>query len=442
MERGETVKILVCDDEADRVGELLEQLDDGGMADQAVPLAGSDLTDTLTTFFHSVKKCLDDPANFDGPRAVVFDDYDIGLFDNRLSHLKLGGPPLTAEAVVGYVRAFTRMPYTVSLNKNPDVDFDLRYLVGDYETRADLALNTEHLSRACLWTAARGEGADFRPWYWPRLPRAAERRRKQIELVLRHWRDPLLAVLQLPTDEQSLSFLSLHPRSALSPNVDSHGIEDRKGIDELRFCDVFLAKSRSIPTERDRRKISDALENPAEVSAFLSNLAARVVAADLDLWMRRDIIGPQEMLVDVPHLLLRMPFLLGDAAGDIAAWNAAVFSETAPFGMDPLLYEEHIADAVYHGSEWVESPAFKWPDLKNNQKLNDLFFLQTTRRWADVVFCEDTSTFETRSVGSGGAVVREFEAEFEGPWKRRFVSRIADIQYKPTGRLAGVSSSH
>ena len=46
-------------------------------------------------------------------------------------------------------------------------------------------------------------------------------------------------------------------------------------------------------------------------------IIARVVAAYIDRWFRRDVLGPQEALVDLPHLLMRLPFLLGEKAGDL-----------------------------------------------------------------------------------------------------------------------------
>ena len=106
------------------------------------------------------------------------------MIDNNLTHLKVSGGRLTAESIAGYIRAFTTGTYIISVNKNPDVDFDLRFLIGDYNTRTDLALNETHLGNRALWTGDPRDADDgFIPWYWPHLDGVAKRRKEQIAFV-------------------------------------------------------------------------------------------------------------------------------------------------------------------------------------------------------------------------------------------------------------------
>src|SRR5262249_6663498 len=129
-------------------------------------LCESELKDALVEFFKTVDLTLTGHAS----SRTAFDGYDVVILDNNLSHLPIEGARLTAEAIAGYVRAITDTPYVVSINKNPEIDFDLRFLVGDYATRADLAINTSHLTNPALWTGRRADAKDdFRPWYWPAL---------------------------------------------------------------------------------------------------------------------------------------------------------------------------------------------------------------------------------------------------------------------------------
>src|SRR5207248_3391341 len=148
-----------------------------------------------------------------------FDDFDVLLLDNNLSHLHddndKGGAPLTAESTAGYLRAFTRTCYIVSLNMNPAVDFDLRFLVGDVSTRADLALNVKHVDNRALWTG-KPEGG-FCPWYWPPLDIAAERRRAQVKFVEKHVDDPFFRALGF--DDDDFLYFSIQALAALSPNA-------------------------------------------------------------------------------------------------------------------------------------------------------------------------------------------------------------------------------
>ena len=160
------------------------------------------------------------------------------------------------------------------------------------------------------------------------------------------------------------------------------------------------------------------------------------MAADIDLWFRRDVLGPQDMLVDVPHLLMRMPFLLGTKVSDIDHWNRAITETVAPFGMEQKLFDDHLSKAQFKHEMWVSSASFWWPTLKYDEKLNELFFQSKHEDWLDVVFCEDRSVFLARSLGDEEGAPIEFSAEFEGSWGRRHVARIAGIQYAPRSRFA------
>jgi hypothetical protein len=163
---------------------------------------------------------------------------------------------------------------------------------------------------------------------------------------------------------------------------------------------------------------------------------SRIVAADIDLWFRRDILGPQEPLVDIPHLLMRMPFLLGKRANDVNEWNKSAAADKPPYGLEQKLYDDHLAKVKFEHDVWVPVACFSWPKLKADEKLNELFFTAKEGDWADVVFCEDRSAFFERSPKNGGVVPTEFPAEFEGPWSRRHVARIDGVQYAPRSRFA------
>ena len=84
---------------------------------------------------------------------------DIVILDNNLAELTIPGARHTAESIAGYIRAFTNIPYIVSLNKNPDIDFDLRYLMGDRHTQADVRFEQRSPFNPCSMartTAIRG----------------------------------------------------------------------------------------------------------------------------------------------------------------------------------------------------------------------------------------------------------------------------------------------
>src|SRR5207244_1753722 len=124
---------------------------------------------------------------------------------------------------IGYIRAFTSTPYIISLNKNPDIDFDLRYLIGDYATRADVALNTHHLSNIALWTGDQKKAkSGFLPWYWPRLDKVSDRRRKQVEFVRKYLDDSIMTTFGF--DDEAIGFLSPRATGSLSPKAELDGV--------------------------------------------------------------------------------------------------------------------------------------------------------------------------------------------------------------------------
>lgn len=422
------MKILLCDDQTERRDEFVGAIRSGGQLEPNV-LLGSDLTEELKSLFEYVKGCLNDPRNCKPDKKFVFDDMDIVILDNNLAHLEVAGARLTAESIAGYIRAFTKARYVISLNKNPDVDFDLRYLVGDYSTRADLALNTPHLKNRALWSGKPEEAEEgFRPWYWPNLSEVASRRQKQIDFVME--RLDALVLDALGFDSEAIEFLSLHARGALYPDAD-----ESIPFDKMTFSHVFLGRDRSLPSKYER----EGIVKTAKDNVALRQIIARVVAADIDLWFRRDVVGPQESLVDLPHLLARFPFLLGERAKNIAEWNKCISANAPPYGLEKTIYEEHLAKREFKREFdfWLPArPCFWWPKLKTDEKLNEYFFNAKEGEWADAVFCEDRALFLEREPKNDGTPPVEFPAEFEGSWGRRYVSGIKGFRYAPRSRLA------
>lgn len=425
------MNILVCDDDQRLCDEIVHNIEES-LGETPNRLVGPKLTTELTGFFKSIKRCLnvDAPENCTALPANPFDE-NVVILDNNLTLLDVEGAPLTAESIAGYLRAFTRADYIISLNLNSDVDFDLRYLVGDYSTRADLALNTSHLANRALWTGNPAEAKDgFLPWYWPRLNTVMAKRRKQIEFILAHLNQPVLTSLAF--DKVRTSQLSQHALGALSPKAEPEGAQDGGLAPEaISFIDVFVARDRSLPVRRERESLSKAIDNEV-----VRDIITRTVAADIDFWFRRSIVGPQEPLVDVPHLLMRLPFVLGSQADNLNGWNGVVNSERPPFGLDQKLYETHLARTKYEHDLWVPQTSFWWHELKNDAALDELFFAAKEGDWADLVFCEDRSAFVEREPKNGEPPI-EFPAEFEGAaWGRRHVSHIPGYQYAPRSRLA------
>ena len=421
VERSSGMKILVCDDIDERGKETLTAISQVEPGHETELLSQEELTTEIRRLFAHARSVLGngDAAATDTentPPAFGRNEFDIVILDNNLSALNIGGARHTAESIAGYVRAFGNIPYVVSLNKNPQVDFDLRHLIGDYQTQADLAVNGTHLSNRALWTGHPKDASDgFLPWYWPTLNDVAGRRQRQIRFVETHVDDHILPSMGFPPG--AADSLSPHARERLSPQAVRAA--------SVKFTKFFTTACRSLPIQKEREKLARAASrSDVERQAML-----RVVAAELDGWVRRDLLGPQDLLVDLPHLLMRMPFLLGRDADDLGRWNETVVATDPPYGLSDEIYERHLKDAAFDlAGDWANSPCFWWRILKSDAELNRQFFGEESK-WADVVFCEDLSRF----VSPDGAM--EFAGEFDGAWNRRHVARLKGRHYSPNSRL-------
>ena len=418
------MNVLVCDD-IKRRGEKTRKEIVAATGCEPVLLSEKGLTTEIENLFERAKYVLKNaewPAPATENQTSRFcSDFDIVILDNNLQALDMVGARHTAESIAGYVRAFGNIPYIVSLNKNPHVDFDLRYLVGDYQTQADLALNDKHLSNRALWTGDPKDATDgFLPWYWPALNDAAGRRREQIRFVMKHLDDRILDAMDFPASASD--YLSRHAKGALSPEAVQ--------VKRVTFKTFFVTSCRSLPIRLDRQKLSEM----ASESNTAREIVSCIVAAEMDRWIRRDLLGPQHVLVDLPHLLMRMPFVLGAKANNLCHWNEAATATEPPYRLSDAIYRNHLEGSRFGHDAWVKSPCFWWGTLKSNEEFNRMFFRDKSE-WAGAVFCEDLSRFKLTDEEANSAPM-EFAAEFEGSWNRRHVAVVKGKNYTPKSRLA------
>ena len=423
------MRILVCDDVPERGQEAKEAVDAAGVSHEVIVVPFSDFERAMGALVDHGRRFLAGEPSIGATcrdRLFAAADIDLMILDNNLTELDVGGARYTAEGLAGLVRAFTEIPYVVSLNKNPHTDFDLRYLVGDYQTVTDLALNLPHLANSGLWSGTLAPGPDsFLPWYWPALDGVATRRRRQERFVDQHLDGPMLKALGFASAH--VPRLSRHARGALSPDAEAS-----ESLEAVTFGQFFVTSCRSLPIEQERQGAVERMRMKGQGAAAARRVVVRVVAAELEKWFRRDVIGPQSVLVDLPHLLARMPFLLGDRACNLDLWNAALEPRRWPGDAVEESYRPRLAAASFPHSCWTKAPCYWWPVLKADAELNAGYF-RDHPTWADAVFCEDVSEFRG---ATSPTAPQEFAAEFEGAWSRRYVARLADKGYTPASRFA------
>ncbi|MBB3952639.1 hypothetical protein [Aureimonas jatrophae] len=425
------VRLVGCDD---RSPDLIEKSveDSGVLASGAArldPLAPDVLKEQIKSLFSDVRECLKQRRL---PEGGAFQSRlgqaDILLLDYGLTQFPDFGIRLTAEHLAGYVRAFTDTPYVVSLNKLKNVDFDLKYLLGDFDTRADLALKTEHLAVSGLWTGVVGEGV-FCPWYWPKLLDAPARRRAQVQIVKERMNESILSTIGMPAS--CVSFLSRQAIAFLSPFGQEAPTGGTKDVREVTFWDHFLSSNRTLPDD-DRREILasadvDVAATECPDDDALRTIVARVVAAELEFWFRRDVLGPQQLLIDPPHLQARLRVARGDGRDTAENWSDTARRREAPFGLDEQSYGT-ITEPGMHESPWVDGPSFWLPIIEETPEF--LRISEEAIRFNELYFCEDTRRFRPRGETS------RFVTDLTKGADIRFVERVDPYVYSPASLFA------
>lgn len=385
-----TIRILAIDD---RDPESIQKAaSEAGIEEVDIP---HNLEQLLRDLFDLSKEVF--TGNATANRIAEF-SCDLVLLDFGLTTLKFDFR-LTAEHIAGYIRALTDVPFVVSLNKLGNVDFDLKYLLGDFDTRADLALHTDLLANPGLWSGQVKAG-EFCPWYWPRLNEAARRRRAQIEFIKRNLDHPILESLGFP--DEAIEQLSLQAIAFLSPEADDGGANGAGSVREVTFWQHFRSSNRTLIRDDRRGLFGDPpVEIPASAEGVEDNIktiAARVVAGELDFWFRRDILGPQRLLIDAPHLQAKYRFRPGEGDdADPEAWSATAKLLVPPYGFSKEFFQAIKASEFgqrHDGVDliWTDKPCFWLPQIEDSDEFIQLAE-KHPKRHNNLVFCEDTRRF-------------------------------------------------
>jgi hypothetical protein len=422
--------IFVCDDrpEEGEIEAALAEANDAGaeVADVRV-FTKPQLQAGVESLFDAVDAALEGQ---DIPEHA-FDGASLVLLDYGLTKLQRGtGPRLTADHLAGYIRAFSTSFYVVSLNGLRGVDFDLKYLVGDFATRGDLALNTPHLAEPGLWNGKPDDGA-FCPWYWPRLEEAGKRRKEQIDLILANPDRPLLDLIRFPPT--LVPYLSRQAIAYLSPAAEEgDGSVHAKDVRSVSAWHHFCLSNRTL-TKDDRRELVEAFggklgQDKCPAPETLRKVVARVVAGELDFWFRRDVQGPQRLLVDAPHLLAAYPYREGATVADIAAWNVTTHAIESPYGLDAGFFESLPPESVSDMWPWIERGTFWMPLIEESQGVE--VATAGLKRNNALCFCEDTRRFLSRDA------CERFATELGTGLDIRFVERLDGKIYRPESAFA------
>lgn len=328
--------------------------------------------------------------------SLSLDNASIFIIDFELIKPELGPIP-SGEGVAYYTRCYSRCGLIVGLNFIRGNIFDLT-LEGNPKSFADLNISSDQLDNPGLWG---GETDDFRPWYWPDLPKQLETFEKKIADIKGNLDLPICNLLGFPKEVVEI----------FSRNVGEF-IGDNPH--ETTFRD-FVKDSPNVLKGKD----NEAIDNMDE------EMMGRIAASRVSKWLERLVLPGQDILVDAPHLTMRYPSLLKLYRKKVENWNkTAKFEPYDRLGLD----FETIEQFRFKKDYWLSRPVWFSSKLSDCQDIKEVLE-PWTREEIDFVFCEDSSSFyEKKECGT-------FIAKMESPYDRRFVRHFHDVEYSPIKRL-------
>jgi len=326
-------------------------------------------------------------------RHLDLDEASILIVDYDL--LKSSSTKFSDGENVSYlVRCFSRCGLIVGLNHYGHNTFDLT-LKGHPESWADLNIGSDQLDNPGLW-GAKTKG--FRPWYWPQLPNYLESFHKKVKDVTKHLDDSIWRVLGFPKES-----VEIFPRSVSE-------FMGRKPL-ETTFRE-FVGESGNGLREMDKKATDE--------------MVGIIAAARVSKWMERLVLSGQDILVDAPHLAYRFPSLLLGNHSDVNTWNkTANFSSFKNLGLN----HKKIENFRFKKEHWLSRPAWFWGEISKCQDIREITEPWTKEK-VNYVFCEDSSSFHKREN------CKEFVADLDSPYVRRFIRGFKNVEYRPKVRLS------
>ncbi len=401
-----TCSVLVCDDEPTSADEWLENISAAlpGETYNLLPRPSPESISAAIRMLLSRREALRDKhARPEG--SCLFDGVDVLIVDYDLLHIDEANTRHTGEGVARLARAFSTAGVIVVLNQYAEAQFDLS-LRGHIESHADLNVDGRLVGHLGLWRC--GPWEQFRPWHWPVLVDAVISFRSRAANLasnanLSH---PISEALGMfPPDGARLSDTAF---GFLAP-----GAESFDALAQTTFEGFIRANSAAV----DTRDADELLTHDPEA-------CARIAACRVAKWLEREVLGPQDVLIDIPHLIQRCPFLLRGDIQDLETWNRAVFGGAEH--VSPLVPKE----AWFSAENWLSRPALWWRRIEAAEIIREARNKFDFAQAPDFVFVEDASKF----VPLSDAV--EFRAGFHNAFDRRFVRKFPDIRYAPQRRFA------
>ena len=387
-------KIIVHDDESDPLKRYTEELNDLSSVRkdfEVIPLSKDEFSNEMNRLTER-RLALRTPKTNAYPNESRLDDADIVIVDWDLVK-SIPNANWNSEMVAYLARCFSDCGLIIGLNLPTCFEFDLT-LRGNLGSYADLNIVSKQLHNERLWDND-GEG-HFRPWYWPTVPDYLTAFAQRTRDVKDHFDEPICEILGLEDVAKTFApsvaeFLGKRP---LQTTFEQFVTDSRQGLQG-----------------KDANAILDC--------------RCRIAAARISKWLERRVLPGQNILVDAPHLVSRFPSLLEKPDEGIDAFDmTTMFDSYRGLG----LRYSRIEGFRFQRSYWLSRPAWFWRQLSEFDRVEEV-----SKPWqkhaAKYAFCEDASKFYSKSL------CKQFRANVDSPYNRRYVRVFSNVDYAPRVRF-------
>lgn len=339
-------------------------------------------------------------------QGCEFDEIDILVVDYDLLHLDERGGRTTGEGVARLARSLSRCGAIVVMNqyKGPQFDLGMR---GHLDSFADVNVDASLVGRAALWNRLDAAGKPFKPTTWTPMPvlfKAA--RTVQEKLASQGLKTPIMQLVGL--DIAALAKLSDTAFGFLS--VSAQTAEDLNAVTAREFLERSL----------NSQAVDCLLEKASDI--LLGFAAFRLVK-----WLDRAVLRPMDVLIDGPHLIDRLPFMIDPTKVDMkdpAQWATAAAEPQAFLHWDLLKeYHNELASCA------LGRTVFDWYRLANDDKVDEMQDAYLADEPIRYFLAEDTSRFVEKNA------LTRYRADFHNFGDRRGVEKLPDITYGPLRRI-------
>lgn len=327
-------------------------------------------------------------------------DYDLVMVDpDNARH--------TGEELARMCRLFSKVGYIIILNQfNREVDFDFDLRMHRHPaSHADLNIAARTIGQEGLWRPVASNG--FKPWHWDdiegvsnsRMTLAADLARTGLSgSIADHLGVPDAAILAMP--DTTFEYL----------DKTSLGVDDFRRTTFLNFL----------------RQQVEGKELPG-MAEWNAERASCWAVSRTGKWLSRMLLGPQDILIDIPHLIDRLPFLMDPDFGDVQdpkSWHRLVHAGPEAIS-EPVRSHTRFADSM----RWLGRATFWWPLIEEHEYVQDMRARFSLANLPNLVFAEDRSRF----VDPKDAV--EFRNDDPNRFRQRWVSPVPGLIYEPRRRL-------